>query len=72
MLIQKARLKWLNDGDINSKIIHRVMKGRRRHNHIGSILTSTGIFDSVEVVKGEERNHFAFVESDRDKPILEE
>ncbi|XP_058753181.1 uncharacterized protein LOC131626381 [Vicia villosa] len=73
MLIQKARIKWLNHGDSNSEFFHRVMKGRRRHNHIGSILTSSEIVDSVEDVKEEVQNHFAskFVEINRDRPILE-
>ncbi|XP_058733229.1 uncharacterized protein LOC131604830 [Vicia villosa] len=49
------------------------MKGRRRHNHIGSIVTSSGIVDSVAEVKEEVLNHFAskFVESDEVRPILE-
>ncbi|XP_058761292.1 uncharacterized protein LOC131634664 [Vicia villosa] len=58
MLIQKSRLKWLNDGDSNSKYFHRLMKERRRMNHICYITTSSGIIDKVEEVKEEVRRHF--------------
>src|SRR4051812_7049909 len=47
MLIQRARVKWLNDGDINNKYIHAVMKKSLRRNHFGSISTSMGILSSV-------------------------
>ncbi|XP_058775507.1 uncharacterized protein LOC131649767 [Vicia villosa] len=58
MLIQKSRLKWLNDGDSNSKYFHRVMNERRRRNHISTITTSSGIVDKVEEVKEEVWQHF--------------
>ncbi|XP_058775615.1 uncharacterized protein LOC131649887 [Vicia villosa] len=51
MLIQKSRLKWLNDGDCNSRYFHNIMKSRRIRNHIGSIVTERGVVDSVEEVK---------------------
>ncbi|XP_058784900.1 uncharacterized protein LOC131659770 [Vicia villosa] len=51
MLIQKSRLNWLNDGDNNSKFFHSVMKGRRRLNHIGPLVTQAGMIESVEGVR---------------------
>ncbi|XP_058746296.1 uncharacterized protein LOC131619189 [Vicia villosa] len=73
MLIQKSRLKWLNDGDSNSKYFHRVMKERRRRNHISSIVTRSGIMEKVEDVKEEVRRHFnsKFKEDNFSRPILE-
>ncbi|XP_058733656.1 glucan endo-1,3-beta-glucosidase-like [Vicia villosa] len=73
MLIQKSRLKWLNNGDTNRGFFHIVMKDRRRHNFIGSINSNRGILDSVAEVKEEVFNHFEskFRESDSYRPILE-
>ncbi|XP_058750878.1 uncharacterized protein LOC131623901 [Vicia villosa] len=73
MLIQKSRLKWLNNGDTNRRFFHIVMKVRRRHNFIGSINSNRGILDSVAEVKEEVFNHFEykFRESDLYRPILE-
>ncbi|XP_058753873.1 uncharacterized protein LOC131627052 [Vicia villosa] len=73
MLIQKSRLKWLNDGDANSKYFHRVMKARRSRNHIGPLLTESGFVESVAEVKEEVLSHFAnkFTEEVRGRPTLE-
>lgn len=66
MLIQKARLKWLNDGDLNIKFFHRVMKERGRHNHIRVLNTQGGMVESVSEVKADVFYHFSrkFIESD--------
>lgn len=53
MLIKKARLKWLNDGDSNCKCFHSIMKERRHSNFVGSINTAKGIADYVKEVKEE-------------------
>ncbi|XP_058742324.1 uncharacterized protein LOC131614788 [Vicia villosa] len=73
MLIQKSRLKWLNDGDFNSKYFHRVMKETTRRNHICSITTSSSIIDKVEEVKEEVRCHFdrKFKEDNISIPVLD-
>ncbi|XP_058776192.1 uncharacterized protein LOC131650503 [Vicia villosa] len=73
MLIQKSRVKWLNDGDSNSKFFHRVMKERRRRNHLGSISTSSGILANVEEVKDGVWRHFneKFKEVCESRPVLE-
>ncbi|XP_058783710.1 uncharacterized protein LOC131658433 [Vicia villosa] len=73
MLIQKSRLKWLNDGDSNSKYFHRVMKERRRRNYICSISTPSGTIDGVEEVKEEVRRHFdsKFKEDNFSRPVFD-
>nr|GFB69567.1 hypothetical protein [Tanacetum cinerariifolium] len=37
LLAQKARLKWLNEGDRNSSYFHKVIKGRRSRNRVDMI-----------------------------------
>ena len=38
MLRQKARLKWLKEGDNNSNYFHRLINHRRRHNVIQGLI----------------------------------
>ncbi|XP_058765712.1 uncharacterized protein LOC131639232 [Vicia villosa] len=73
MLIQKSRLRCLNDGDSNSKFFHRVMKERRSKNHICSLNTSDGVVESVGGVKEVVRGHFEhkFKEFFPNRPLLE-
>ncbi|KAK2636468.1 hypothetical protein Ddye_031260 [Dipteronia dyeriana] len=42
---QKSRVKWLKEGDMNSRFFHCMENGRRRSNHIGDIH-----FDGVRYV----------------------
>ncbi|XP_058784819.1 uncharacterized protein LOC131659676 [Vicia villosa] len=73
MLVQKSRLKWLNDGDSNSSIFHNVLKERRRHNHLGIISMQRGLVEKVEEVREEVRKHFSnkFLEEDSDRILLD-
>ncbi|XP_058758254.1 uncharacterized protein LOC131631478 [Vicia villosa] len=73
MLIQKSRLRWLNDGDSNRKLFHKVMKERRRRNHISSIVTNGGIVSTVKEVKEAVKIHFEdkFMKRCLDRPLLE-
>ncbi|XP_058769267.1 uncharacterized protein LOC131643129 [Vicia villosa] len=72
MIIQKSRLKWLNDGDSNSKYFHRILKERRRRNHTGSIITKRGVVNSVREVKEAVKENFEdkFVENFLERPSL--
>src|SRR4051812_30336574 len=73
MIIQRSRLKWINDGDVNGRFFHSVMKGRLRRNHIGPLNISRGVFESVEEVRGEVYNHFGnkFKENLLNRPRFE-
>ncbi|XP_058768582.1 uncharacterized protein LOC131642338 [Vicia villosa] len=73
MLIQRVRLKWLNDGDVNSKFFHAVMKKGLRRNFIGPISTSRGLHSSVEDVKAVVFEHFEdkFKETEGHRSVLE-
>src|SRR3954464_4539723 len=57
MLIQKSRLRWLNDGDDNSRYFHNTVKDRRRMNRI-CLVDSNGDVASVNEVKDRVKNHF--------------
>ncbi|XP_058786822.1 uncharacterized protein LOC131661328 [Vicia villosa] len=73
MLIQKSRLKWLNDGDTNSKFFHGVMKARRTRNFIGSLVKEGEIINSVSEIKEEVKIHFEkkFIDDRRIRPVLD-
>ncbi|XP_058747173.1 uncharacterized protein LOC131620182 [Vicia villosa] len=73
MLIQKSRLRWLNDGDDNSRFFHNAVKERRRRNRIGSLNTSDGVVNSVKEVKDAVKAHFEskFKEDCLERPLLD-
>ncbi|XP_058766452.1 uncharacterized protein LOC131640058 [Vicia villosa] len=73
MIIQKSRSKWLKEGDANSGFFHKVMKQRRSQNHLGLILTSGGLKETVDDVKEEVWNDFGFkfLETDGVRPVLD-
>ncbi|XP_058784155.1 uncharacterized protein LOC131658925 [Vicia villosa] len=72
MLLQKSRLGWLKEGDSNSGFFHKVMKKRRRHNHLGPVLTLGGLVESLVDVKEAVYSHFGnnFIESEEVRPLL--
>ncbi|XP_058741986.1 uncharacterized protein LOC131614421 [Vicia villosa] len=73
MLLQRSRLMWLKEGDSNSGFFHKVMKQRRRQNHIGPINSSRGLVESVEEIREEVFSHFEnkFSESEPFRPTLD-
>ncbi|XP_058727137.1 uncharacterized protein LOC131598567 [Vicia villosa] len=73
MIVQKSKVKWLKDGDCNSSFFHKAMKEKRRHNHIGPLLSSGSLFETVGEVKEEVWRHFLdkFSESESIRRALE-
>ncbi|XP_058775098.1 uncharacterized protein LOC131649352 [Vicia villosa] len=51
MLLQRSKLLWLKEGDTNSAFFHKMMKQRRRQNHLGPINSTRGVVESVEDIR---------------------
>ncbi|XP_058784197.1 uncharacterized protein LOC131658967 [Vicia villosa] len=73
MLIQKSRMRWLNNGDENTRFFHNTVKERRRLNRICMVDSNEGVASSVNEVKETVRNHFEdkFKEDCFNRPLLE-
>ncbi|CAK8578049.1 unnamed protein product [Lathyrus sativus] len=58
MLAQKSRLKWLQDGDHNSKFFHDSLRARYRSNCISAIRTGVGLEEEPDAIKSEAVKYF--------------
>ena len=51
---QKAKVKWVKDGDCNSKLFHKVANGRRNRNFIKFLENERGlVLDNSESITEE-------------------
>lgn len=70
---QKARLKWLKDGDLNTSFFHKTINFRRKKNEIPGLVINGSWTDKVEEVrKGVReffRNHFSKSKTKRPKLV---
>ncbi|RVX13392.1 Transposon TX1 uncharacterized 149 kDa protein [Vitis vinifera] len=56
---QKSRVKWIKEGDCNSKFFHRVATGRRSRKFIKSMMSERGeTLNNIEVISEEIVNFF--------------
>nr|CAN75609.1 hypothetical protein VITISV_002943 [Vitis vinifera] len=56
---QKSRVKWIKEGDCNSKFFHRVATGRRSRKYIKSLISERGeTLNNIEVISEEIVNFF--------------
>lgn len=55
---QRARIKWLKEGDINSKFFHRTINFRRKKNEITGFILNGKWTNNVAEVKEGVKNHF--------------
>ncbi|GJU90456.1 hypothetical protein Tco_1302879 [Tanacetum coccineum] len=51
LLLQKAKIDWLSDGDKNSKFFHSVMKGRAHRSRIETVNDENGVSKYVSVAE---------------------
>lgn len=72
MLIQNSIVNWIREGDRNSQIFHKVIKGRARKRFIGAVQTENGVVHSVEDVKEAVWKFFyhKYLKPIMDRPIL--
>lgn len=59
LLLQKSRLRWIKNGDANSRYFHARINSRRRGNNIQALQSDEGWHNEVEDVKKEIFSHFA-------------
>ena len=56
---QKSRIKWIKEGDCNSKFFHRVANGRRNKKFIKSLVSKEGVtLSNIEIISREIVNFF--------------
>ncbi|GAU23839.1 hypothetical protein TSUD_380010 [Trifolium subterraneum] len=72
LLKQKSRLKWVKEGDSNTRFFHESIKCRRRRNQIVALKDGEQWIQGVEEVKGYVQNYFEnnFKERWESRPIL--
>lgn len=73
ILFQKARFKWLKEGDTNSRFFHKCINSRRRSNEIIGLWIDNRWEEKAVIVKEKIRNHFhnIFNEEHWERPILD-
>jgi hypothetical protein len=54
---QRSRIRWLREGDANTKLFHAVANGRRTKNYIASVRVGE------EIVTTQERKNEVFTEA---------
>lgn len=55
---QKAKIRWLNEGDVNSSFFHRAVNFRRKKNEILGLKLNGAWTEDVNLVKSGVRDHF--------------
>ena len=73
LLRQKARSRWIKEGDCNSRYFHLMINSKRRSNCLNGVLVDGSWKDEPEIVKEEVRRFFSqrFKEDDFDRPRLD-
>lgn len=60
LLAQKAKLRWLKEGDVNSKMFHKAINARRRNNNVvGLEMGGEWVEEPCRVKEAVVRSHFS-------------
>ncbi|PNX74096.1 cysteine-rich receptor-like protein kinase [Trifolium pratense] len=72
LIKQKSRVKWIQEGDSNSRFFHASIKGRRRRNQLSILKKGDEWIHGVESIKKEVKDHFStfFTEEWNNRPFL--
>jgi len=72
LMRQKARIRWIKEGDCNARYFHLLMNARRTNNAIKGVLIDGSWVDDPIRVKEEIRSVFnsRFSEPDQCRPVL--
>jgi len=73
LIAQRSRLRWLKEGDVNSKFFHKCIKARKSRNSIKALRENDGWVVSPFEVRRKVVNYFTehFAEDRWDRPKLE-
>lgn len=73
LMFQKARSRWLKEGDSNSAYFHSCVNYHRRKNNIVAIQARDSWVEGVDSIKNEVKNHFKalYAAQNRPRPLLE-
>ncbi|KAF3777940.1 hypothetical protein EJ110_NYTH40202 [Nymphaea thermarum] len=63
-LRQKARVRWMREGDSNSKFFHAMVKGRQRRNHIRTIMDGERVISDMDEIFASCTSYFKDLLSD--------
>ncbi|GAU33402.1 hypothetical protein TSUD_20950 [Trifolium subterraneum] len=72
MIKQKSRLKWVREGDSNTRFFQASLKNRRRRNQLVLLRRGDDLIQGVDNIKMEVKNHFArnFTEEWHHRPFV--
>ena len=72
LMRQKARVRWIKEGDCNSRYFHLLTNSRRANNAVKGVLVDGSWVDDPAIVKEEIRSFFNknFSEPDQCRPVL--
>ncbi|XP_057811408.1 uncharacterized protein LOC131025629 [Salvia miltiorrhiza] len=72
VLHQKAKVRWLKNGDLNTGFFHRAIRGRRKMNEIAGLFFENQWVSNPSEVKTKVRDHFEgfFKRNERHLPNL--
>lgn len=70
LLAQKARIRWLREGDVNSKVFHKAINHRRISNGLIGLQIGEVWTEEPEVVKNEIKNYLCSLYSCREQVMV--